>query len=216
VAPLAGLTNVPGPRGGDRAGIDRGEGHRPRPVRLGEVGLDDSLPAALLDALAVAGADSAGLALDELRLQHVEAPLGLVGEIYEVGVHLLRRQRRVLGQQPHQTVDVRRLPGFDEAPHELALGLALGGACGRVSRPSRRSRSSVTRARCSALLTPATVVSSRSATSFAEHVAQQEHHAPRRQRLHRRHEGQLDSLAPLGVRLGSRVRRAVVIDQPVG
>ena len=108
-------------------------------------------------------------------------------------------------------VDVGALPGVDVAAQQLALRPR-----GRA-RPTRAgaSASIVARARCSALLTAATVVSSSSATSVAdpaEHVAQDQHRAlAAGQPLDRGQERELHALAQRVARGGIGDRRDGVL-----
>ena len=76
------------------------------------------------------------------------------------------REPGVVGEQRDHAVDVAALDRVGEAPDELALAGGVGrGARSRSAAGSRVS--SVARARCRALLTEASLVSSISATSAA-------------------------------------------------
>ena len=104
------------------------------------------------------------------------------------------RLRRVLVDQRGQRVEVVGLEGGDVAVEQLAVGHVRTTTRGSSSVCSR-----VARARCSALFTEATLVSSSSATSArlpAQHLAEDQRRAlPRRQVLQRGDEGEPDRLA---------------------
>ena len=112
---------------------------------------------------------------------------------------LVRRhgQGGVLVQQRGERVHVVALEGVDVAGQQRALRLVHRAATGSVAR-ARRSRPSVARARCSALLTEATVVSEQLgdlARLPGQHLAQDQHRPlPGRQVLQRGDERQPDRL----------------------
>ena len=125
--------------------------------------------------------------------------------------------------QRDRGLGVAALVGVDEALEQLALGLAeLAGAVQSSRRPAGRCSRSVARARCSALLTAATPISSSSATSRADQSSTSRRISTARWRGGRswmtaRNVSSIVSRADHGrVRLLARRRDLGLLEQPVG